>query len=464
MTSIALRALAKWNKYAEIQRKMINYLFSKKDGYMWYSTKDTSYACLALIEALPNLGEPTVKVANNERVLTIEGSTTIALEPGSLILEGSGLVEVHVVYKEIPSRSVDEGLKVKRKYYKRYEIPVVNKKTYVDAFVPLNHKYVPVSARIFEDYQTEELYIKPHLIKDFEYYGVRLNVETNRINIDDFSITFSSVQTLKGRILILSETSSVVYDCFTKVSTIYHGVKDAALVENGILLWKDDGLWLNNEYLGQLPSDVEKLLSDGKSIFVVGENTSYLYKDGKFVELPFVASKILAWDGEKVVATNLRFSGNDEPLSPGVCEVIFAEESFPVKLSAGDVVKTELRILKGQGNYLVIEDYIPSCAQVLPNYSEKTPKEFAKFDYRWYRAWTDWFAAREIHMDRVVFFATQFSSMRMSYYWRATANGLYKVLPARAYSMYYKGIYGHSDLDELDIGVWFEVCKAGENP
>ncbi|AEH51890.1 MG2 domain-containing protein [Pseudothermotoga thermarum] len=464
MTSLALRVLAKWNKYPEIQTKMINYLFNKKDGYMWYSTKDTSYACLALIEALPNFGEPSLKVVNNERILTIEGSTTIVVDPGFLMIEGFGLVEVHVIYKQVPSQSVDEGLSVERRYYKRYEVPVLNKRAYVDAFVPLNQKYVPVSAKIVEDYKTSELYIEPYFNGELEYYGTKLNVKAATIYIDGFPFAFRSAQTFKGKILILSEAGAIVYDCLTKISAIYHGAKDAALVENGILLWKNDGLWLNDKYLGQLPFDAQKLLSDGKWIFVVGENTTYWYQEGKFVELPFVASRIFDWDGKKVIATNFRFAGNDSILSSAICEIVFEEETFPIKLSAGDVVKTELRILKGQGNYLVVEDYIPSCAQVLPNYSEKVLGEFSKFDYRWYREWRYWFASREIHMDRVVFFATQYSSMKMSYYWRATANGLYKILPARAYSMYYKGLYGHSDPDELDIGVWFEVCKVGKNP
>lgn len=461
LTSIMLRSLSKWGTSKDLQTKMINYLMSKKDGYFWYSTKDTSFAVLALLEVLPQINEPHVVVKNNEKTTELLGQGQIQVEQGSLTVEGNGLMEVHVVYYEKPVSAANEGLSIKRKFYKRYEIPVVDQKAVIDAFVPISQHYVPVSVRLLDGIDDNELYILPYESGEYTYRDTKLKIEDFKLTMNNTVYEFEHIQTLNGLILImLRNKSAMIYDPSLKTAKIYFDVLDAALTKNDLVYLKKGKLWINDQTVIDVPSDVVALSCSKSEILLRASDKTYWFTEGRFVELPFVANRILNWDGEKIVTKGgFRFSGNDEMITDQLCEIVLREETWPISIGLGDIVKTVITLESGEGNYLVIEDYFPSCAQVLDRYREKSLSNYSKFDYMWYRSWNRWYTASEVHEDRIAFFVFSYSSQSLSYVWRVTANGKYQVLPTRAYSMYYKGLYGHSDPDVLDIGVWFEIEK-----
>ncbi len=462
LTSILLRSLNKWGKSKDLQSKMINYLMSKKDGYFWYSTKDTSFAILALLEVLPQVSKPHVVVKNNERTIELAGEGQIEINQGNLAIEGIGLTEVHIIYYEKPVSAVNEGLSIKRKFYKRYEIPVMNQKAVIDAFVPISQHYIPLSFKLLDEYQDDELHILSHESGDYTYRDTELKVEYFKLTMNNIIYEFEYIQTLNGLILIkLKNKSFMIYDTSLKTAKVYFDILDGALMQKGFVYLKEGKLWMNDQALIDVPSDVVALSCSKSEILLRAFDRTYWFKEGGFVELPFLAKCILYWDGEKVIAKGgFRFSGNDDVTTDELCEVILKEETWPISIDLGDIAKTVITLEAGQGDYLVVEDYFPSCAQILDRYKEKRLFSYSKFDYMWYQPWDRWYTAREVHQDRVVFFALNYSSKTLSYVWRATANGRYQVLPARVYSMYYKGLYGHSNPDKLDIGVWFEVEKS----
>lgn len=461
LTSMLLRSLAKWNKNKEIQAKIVNYLISKKDGYFWYSTKDTSFAVLALLEALPQINEPHV-VVNNGKTVELTGQGQIEIEQNHLTIQGNGLVEIHVIYYEKPFSAVNEGLSVERKFYVRYEIPVIDQKTVVDAFVPIAQHYVPISARLLSEFKTDELYILPHESEEYTYRNTKLKVEDFKLSLNNALYEFKHIQTRNGLILImLKNNSAMVYDTLSKTAKTYFDVQDAGLTKDGLVYLKEGKLWIDNRPVASVPDDVVALNCTESEILLRTSDKTYWFVKDDFVELPFVAEQVLDWDGEKIIAKGgFRFSGNEQMLTEQLCEVIFQKQSHPVSIGSGDIVKTVIKLKSGSGGYLVVEDYFASCAQILDRYREKNLQNYSKFDYMWYRAWDRWFTASEVHQDRIAFFVRGYSWRNLSYFWRATANGKYQILPARAYSMYYKGLYGHSNPDVLDIGVWFEAEKS----
>lgn len=462
LTSILLRSLNKWGKSKDLQSKMINYLMSKKDGYFWYSTKDTSFAVLALLEVLPQVSEPHVVVKNNERTIELAGEGQIEINQGNLVIEGIGLTEVHIIYYEKPVSAVNEGLSIKRKFYKRYEIPVMNQKAVIDAFVPISQPYIPVSLRLLDEYEDDELHILPYESGDYTYRDTELKVEYFTLTMNNIIYEFEYIQTLNGLILVkLKNKSFMIYDTSSKTAKVYFDILDGALMQRGFVYLKEGKLWMNDQALIDVPNDVVALSCSKSEILLRAFDRTYWFKEGNFVELPFLAKCILYWDGEKVIAKGgFRFSGNDDVTTDELCEVILKEETWPISIDLGDIAKTVITLESGRGDYLVVEDYFPSCAQILDRYKEKLLFSYSKFDYMWYQLWDRWYTAREVHQDRIAFFILNYFSQSLSYVWRATANGRYQVLPTRAYSMYYKGLYGHSNPDMLDIGVWFEVEKS----
>ena len=453
-TSILLRSLVKWNAYPEIQKKMINYLFSMKDGFFWYSTKDTSYAVLGLINSMQTFEEPDILVENDQRTIKMTGEGSISLMKGKLHLQGRGLVEVHVRYLEEPKEAVDEGLVVERIFYKKYEIPfrTEEEKTLVDAFIPLNSSLIPISAKVVQPKDTE-LYWKAWTDDvNVKYHGVELECSEDEVKIGRLKYNHCErLETLNGRILIISNDTAVIYYTDTHSAKFIYEIQDAALTQAGVAVLRGSKIYIDDVFLTEAPEGTERILATADSIFARTDTSLFLWKEGEFFEIPIFTERILSWDGTKMVTdVYTRFSGNSSMLSSKRCEILFIKGL--VKANVGDILKTAISFKRGVGNYIVVEDFFPSCAQVIKNYVERSTSSYSKFDYMWFTPWDMWYSSREIHDDRVAFFVLMFEKGKMAYYWRATSEGTYKILPARAYSMYKKGIYGHSDPAELVIG------------
>jgi len=452
LNSVFLRALAKWKEFPELVRKVTNYLLLKKDSAFWTSTKDTSFVILALLEAMPEYASTTLKVINSENTFELKPGEESSLVPGSLTVSGKGIVEVEVVYIEVPKEAVSEGLKIKREFYKRYELLIEENKMIVDAFVPIGRGYVPRSIHPVEKEQTEELYILPYKYwkKTIEYRGFPLEIDGAEVKIKGETYTFFRIETFNGLILVVLRNEALVYDTEKNTITRYLDVTDAGFMRSGPVFLMKGFVLVGDEKI-PVPEDVTGLSCTMDEILLRGENKTYWYRNGEFVDLPFVARRVFFWDGKRLVAESIRFSGSSKTLRNRVFEVVFDVED--VRIELGDIIKTVVRV-EGDGNYLIVEDFIPSCAQVLSNYREKGIEE-NKFSYSWYFSWNAWYSGREIRTDRVALFARYLYGDSFDYVWRATAEGVFHLLPARVYPMYSRDLYAHTDPDVLFIGADF---------
>ncbi len=454
LSAVLLRAMLKWQKDSSLVPKLINYLLSKKDGYFWYSTKDTSFCVLALLEALPTYDRPHVSIRNNDKDFFLDVEGEISLEKGLLEIEGEGLIEVHVVYLERPVGPVSEGMKIERQIYKRYELYLEEDKQVIDAFIPVGKSLIPISIERSEpDEKMLRIYAHQYdELKNFEHGGVKFSVLGNRLTLFNANYVFEKILAGSGLIVAkLENDSGLVCETKGKKIIVHQGVKDIALFGSKVLILKENTLWLNEIPLATVPSDVEEITCTDREILLKARDVTYWLKNGRFSVLPFTARNVYQWDGENLVASGIKFSGNDSVIQDATFRITFKPES--VKLQSGDIAKTVLKITKCDGQYLVVEDFFPSCAQVLTNYREKNLRSYDKFEYGWYRLWDFWYSAREIHEDRIAFFATYCQDDTFSYVWRVTADGIYQLLPARVYSMYKQGLYAHSDPSVLHVGL-----------
>ncbi|MDI6862328.1 MAG: alpha-2-macroglobulin family protein [Pseudothermotoga sp.] len=454
LSAVLLRAILRWQKDSSLVPKLINYLLSKKDGYFWYSTKDTSFCVLALLEALPTYDRPHLSIRNDGKEFFLDVEGEIPIEKGSLEIEGKGLVEIHVIYLERPVGSVSEGLKIERQIYKRYELYLEEDKQVIDAFIPVGTNLIPISIERSK-FNDKILRIHAHQydeLRNFEHGGVKFSVLGNRLTLFNANYGFEKIVAGSGLIVAkLENDAALICETKSKKIVVHQDVGDIALFGSKVLILKENMLWLNEIPLTAVPNDVEEITCTDREILLKARDVTYWLKDGRFSVLPFTARNVYQWDGENLVASGIRFSGNDSVIQDTTFRVTFKFE--PVKLQSGDIAKTVLKIGKCDGQYLVVEDFFASCAQVLTNYRERNLKSYDKFDYGWYRLWDFWYSARELHEDRIAFFATYCEHDTFSYVWRVTADGIYQLLPARVYSMYKQGLYAHSDPSVLHVGL-----------
>ncbi len=64
----------------------------------------------------------------------------------------------------------------------------------------------------------------------------------------------------------------------------------------------------------------------------------------------------------------------------------------------------------------------------------------------WFKPYWEYWTHSEVHDDRVVAFATYLErgTYQYSYLARASVTGEFRVLPARAWEMYFPEVFGHS--------------------
>lgn len=154
-------------------------------------------------------------------------------------------------------------------------------------------------------------------------------------------------------------------------------------------------------------------------------------------------------NGKLVVEGPFKFVGNEYSFDKGYYEIQFVEnDNFEIQ--KGDFLKTQITI-DGTGEYLVVEEYLPACAQVNKYYYEKTPEYYSKFSYRWYEDNNIWYSYRDVKKDRVAFFIRYLTPGKLTYYWRVTSSGKYIKKPTYVYNMYYEDTYAISHIDTFVI-------------
>ncbi|HIP92625.1 MAG TPA: hypothetical protein EYH25_04160, partial [Thermotoga sp.] len=314
MTAILLRALNKWGIEKELQKKLVNYLLLKKDGTLWYSTKDTSYAILSLLEISKDLRKSNIKLLKDGKFTFLKPGKMVPINDEEVIvLEGSGIVEVKMFYLEVPKEKVVETFDIERSFYKRYEVmtKIGNEISIVDAFLPVDADYVPLEIRA---------------VNGVSFVKSEMNVTDKTLNIDGKKIS--------------------------------------------------------------LPKDARKVyILEDNTCFVETKNAYYMLSNNIWKKIPVIPKgKFLGWkNGKLFIQGKLAFSGNTQDiLSKGSYEILFREEK--ISPSVGDIMKTVIHLQNGVGNFLILEDFFPSCAQVLDKYKEKVMyrEKSYKFSYYWY--------------------------------------------------------------------------------
>ncbi|ANQ54517.1 alpha-2-macroglobulin [Thermosipho sp. 1063] len=309
LTAQSIRTLVTNNKYPDLIKKMVNYLLNSKKGPFWYSTKDTAVSILAILES---------------NVLSDFKSTLQIKETeDSKIVNGKGIIKVKTK-KILSDQNINNGINLKTNLFKRYE--TLFEDEYVDTFLPLNTKFVPVS------------------IKN------------------------------------------------STTTTTQHS---------------------------EIPDEIVEIIKDGTPIYF--ENNTLI------IEGPF------------------KFIGNEEYYKKGIYEITF-KENKDFSIHKNDVLKTEIDI-EGNGEYLIVEEYLPSCAQVIKDYVEKTPYYNSKYFYNWYKDKKRiWYSYIDIKKDKIVFFIRRLRPGKLVYYWRVRFDGKFYKKPTYVYNMYYEDTFAISSV------------------
>ena len=314
LTSNAIRTLVNANKYPELVDKMVNYLINSRRGFFWYSTKDTAFAILAILES--------------NKLNDFKSNISIEENENEIIVKGNGFIEVKSTEK-LFKQNIFNGITLKSDTYKRYE--ALFEDEYIDVFLPLDTKYVPLN-----------------------------------ISILDSTPTYST----------------------------------------------------------KIPDEIQNILVDG-------------------TPLSFENNKL-------VIQGPFKFIGNDYYFDEDAYYKIQFKANNDFSISKGDFLKTSITI-DGTGEYLIVEEYLPSCAQVVKSYYEKYPDYYGKFSYRWYSNREIWYSYRDIRKDKVAFFIRYLRPGKLDYYWRPTFNGTFIKKPTYVYNMYYEDTFAFGPLDTIII-------------
>ena len=314
LTSNAIRTLVNANKYPELVDKMVNYLINSRRGFFWYSTKDTAFAILAILES--------------NKLNDFKSNISIEENENKIIVKGNGFIEVKSTEK-LFKQNIFNGITLKSDTYKRYE--ALFEDEYIDVFLPLDTKYVPLNISILDSTPT---------------YSTKIPDEIQNILVDGTPISF----------------------------------------ENNKLVIQGPFKFIGNDY--------------------------YFDEDAYY---------------------KIQFKANND-----------------FSISKGDFLKTSITI-DGTGEYLIVEEYLPSCAQVVKSYYEKNPDYYSKFSYRWYSNQEIWYSYRDIRKDKVAFFIRYLRPGKLDYYWRPTFNGTFIKKPTYVYNMYYEDTFAFGPLDTIII-------------
>ena len=124
------------------------------------------------------------------------------------------------------------------------------------------------------------------------------------------------------------------------------------------------------------------------------------------------------------------------------------------KIIAGDLVQVELTVeMPENGTYMIVEDKLPGGLEALNEGLNVTSRVVGGYLQTFDRTTPLVYNYKEIHGDRVSFFATELrpGSRVITYMARATMPGTFVAMPAEAYAMYETELWGRSESVVLEI-------------
>jgi len=465
MNAILLDLLLTKNAQEDKVIGMVKYLLANKKSLFWNSTKDSARTLLALIKFIQNYSDSF----SGDVSLTDEFDFILS----DTLIKGNGLIETKKTEYLAPVKN-NSGIDIVRSIFKRYELPVsFNSNDYIaDAFIPIESNKVPshleiISLDDFYRNRSADTLIwnisstKPGTF--IEHMGKTVSY-TEEMNFTINGIRFPYPQRfeiISDKGFIYSYDSLICYN-FTDSSTCL--ISDSAI--------KDYKIYNGKKYILQEDSEKKQdtlMIEDrfyqfGKSFQAIDifEDKVFLHGDGLYLFdessqeklkkiFPVSGQKILSLDENSIMLYgNIRFEGNSSYAGKtGIYKITFKTEK--PSLYKGDILKTQIFFKTEIPSYIAVEDYLSGSTQVLTNYSEKVINTSNKFDYYWYKPWDNWYSSKEIRKDRVAFFQNGFETGSFEYYSRLTHSGLFRIMPAQAYSMYWITNFGTSDSIEMNV-------------
>jgi uncharacterized protein YfaS (alpha-2-macroglobulin family) len=120
-------------------------------------------------------------------------------------------------------------------------------------------------------------------------------------------------------------------------------------------------------------------------------------------------------------------------------------------VKTGDEIFVKVKLLPDASyDYFMLEDPLPAGCEVVKNtegYTIPGEREYngASREDGGYYGWYWWYADREVHDDRVAFFAPKIypEAYEFSYIMRAQIPGSYSVMPSVGSLMYYPEVRGN---------------------
>lgn len=131
-------------------------------------------------------------------------------------------------------------------------------------------------------------------------------------------------------------------------------------------------------------------------------------------------------------------------------KLIYTKKLLTGPVKSGDEILVELDVSAGKKyNYFLLEDYFPSGCEAIKddgNYTI-TGDDFYSGRYRY------WYAGREFRDERIAISLRNFRKDKYTfkYLLRAQIPGVFEVMPAKAYLMYYPTLSGRTGSGELVI-------------
>ncbi|QTA37542.1 alpha-2-macroglobulin [Thermosipho ferrireducens] len=152
-----------------------------------------------------------------------------------------------------------------------------------------------------------------------------------------------------------------------------------------------------------------------------------------------------------VIIGPFKFSGNEETFKKGAYKITY--KKIKPSLKKGDFIKTEITLEGTSNEYLIIEEFLPSCAEVIKYYVENTSEDNSKFSYSWYYNKKLWYSYVDYKKDKISFFIRSYDGNKrsISYYWRLMYSGKFKKKPTFIYNMYFEDTISIGDFNTYTI-------------
>ena len=136
-------------------------------------------------------------------------------------------------------------------------------------------------------------------------------------------------------------------------------------------------------------------------------------------------------------------------------QYVYEKQPFGGTVAPGDELFVRVT-LSSDGNYeyFMLEDPLPPGVEVVKDERNYRIEDERDYQYDpWYYGWRYWWASREVHDEKVAFFARSINAgtYTFTYIVRAQIPGRYHVMPAVGSLMYYPEVRGNSDETMLTI-------------